>query len=201
MVTQWKVLGAAVVIFGAGALAGGLGVHWLSKPRPPLREPAEQPLLPVLVSEEFVRRMDRELALTPHQRQQIVQTLRIGQARIRELYSLVGPEVGEELHYVREAIRAELTPTQQKRFEDLLRKQRQRRWGERPRPEGPQPRRLPPGGPDPGPQRPGLRTAPHPGPPAEPRPAAQPGSPPRRPRTDRPDTNFASPAPPAAPPR
>lgn len=201
MVSQWKVISAAVVIFTAGMVAGGLGVQWLGKPRPPVREPVEQPLLPALVSEEFVRRMHRELDLTPQQRQQIVQTLRIGQARIRELYSLVGPEVGEELHYVRESIRAELTPAQQKRFEELLRKQRQRRWGERPRPEGPQPRRLPPGGLDAAPLRPGLRGPPHPGPPAEPRPAPQPTSPPRRPRSDRPDTNFASPAPTPAPAR
>lgn len=199
MVSHWKVISAAAVIFAAGVLAGGLGAHWLSKPRPPLREPAEQPLLPVLVSEEFVRRMDRELALTPQQRQHIVQTLRIGQARIRELYSLVGPEVGEELHYVRESIRAELTPAQQKRFEELLRKQRQRRWGERPRPESLQPRRWPAGSPETGLERTGLRGAPHPDAPTEPRPVPSPGSPPRRSRSERSGTNLAAPAPAAVP--
>ena len=190
MVSHWIVLGAALVIFSAGLLVGVAGAHWLRKPRPPVREPTEQPLLPVLVSEEFVRRMSREMDLTPEQRDHIAKTIRIGQARIRELYSLVGPEVSEELHYVREAIRAELNPTQQKQFDELLRKQRQRRWGERPRPEGFGPRGMQPGAPDsPGP-RPGMRGPPRPGPPSEPT---------RRLRPDRSKTNAVQPPAPEAP--
>lgn len=138
--SHWKVILAAVVIFTAGVFAGGVGVRFIRKPKPAPRSLVEQPLLPFIVTEEFVRRMKEEVGLEPEQRDRIAKMLWASQARVRELYSLVGPEVSQELNYVREAIRAELNPDQQKRFEELVRKQRQRRWGDGPRPEGQRPR-------------------------------------------------------------
>ena len=192
--SHWKVILAALVIFAAGVFAGGVGVRLLQKPQPPLRTSVEQPLLPVVVSEEFIRRMAGELDLSPEQRERLAKMLWGSQARIRELYSLVGPEVSEELHFVRESIRAELTPEQQKRFDEFVRKQRQRRWGDRPRPDGQGPRRQAAGPSEGGSRRPSRTGAT-----GEVRRPSEPRSSERRPRPERGSTNAAQPPGPAAP--
>jgi hypothetical protein len=138
-VSHWKVILAALVIFTAGLFAGGLGGRLLLGPRPPKRMRVEQPSLPLLVTEEFVHRMARDVDLSPAQREGIAKTVWASQARIREIYSLVGPEVSEELFFLRESILADLTPDQQKRFEEFMHKQRQRRGGDS-RLEGQRPR-------------------------------------------------------------
>src|SRR5262245_22139584 len=88
--------------------------------------------LPAWVREDFVRRMSVELNLSGRQVDRIMQTVRESQERIRELQSLIGPEMREELDYVREAIRAELTPEQAGRFDEI--RERQRRFAEMGRP-------------------------------------------------------------------
>src|SRR5262249_4599784 len=75
--------------------------------------------LPGWVREEFIRRVAVELNLSPQQEERIMKTVRESQERIRELYSLVGPEIRDELDYVRESIRAELNPEQARRFDEI----------------------------------------------------------------------------------
>jgi len=76
--------------------------------------------------------------------------MREGQERVREIWSLVGPEMQEELQAVREEIRRELTPEQHRKFEQLMRERRPRPFemdrppGERPFRPGPRDRFPPP---------------------------------------------------------
>lgn len=157
MVSPWKVILATLVIFVAGLITGGVAVKKLAL-RPPSRSGWStremNAALPAWVREDFVRRMSIELNLTSQQTERITKTVRESQERIRELYSLIGPEMREELDYVRESIRSELTPEQAGRFDEI--RERQRRVAEmgrsgRPRVPTDGPQRQPP----PRPSRPG----------------------------------------------
>jgi hypothetical protein len=139
-VNPWKVILATLVIFVAGLITGGVAVKkWPLRPAPRPAWPAREMnmALPAWVREDFVRRMTVELNLTSQQTERIMKTVRESQERIRELYSLIGPEMREELDYVRESIRADLTPEQAGRFDEI--RERQRRLAEmgRPRPRAP----------------------------------------------------------------
>jgi hypothetical protein len=134
-VNPWKVILATLVIFVAGLITGGVAVKKLTlRPPPRAAWPAREmnAALPAWVREDFVRRMALELNLTSQQTERITKTVRESQERIRELYSLIGPEMREELDYVRESIRAELTPEQAGRFDEI--RERQRRFAETGRP-------------------------------------------------------------------
>lgn len=139
---SWKVILATLVIFTAGLFTGGLAVKQLIKPPQPPRPPAVAPRpgplmgLPAILRMEFLDRMTDELELSAEQRGNIMKVVLESQERVKEIYSLVGPEVSEELRYVRESIRVELTPEQWARFEELQRRARQRRMGNLPHSEG-----------------------------------------------------------------
>jgi hypothetical protein len=77
--------------------------------------------------EEFVRRMAEEVRLSSPQKERILKAVRESQERVKELYGLIGPEVSEEMQYVREAIRAELTPDQEHRYDEFMRKLQRRK--------------------------------------------------------------------------
>jgi hypothetical protein len=136
-VSNWKVILATLVIYAAGLVSGGFAVRLL--------QPAKfQPPTPGLLREEFVRRMAAEVRLSPEQQQRVLKAVHESQERVKELYSLIGPEMTEEMQFVREAIRAELTPEQEKRYDEFMRKH-QRRMSEKGRPE----HGRPPGAPSP----------------------------------------------------
>jgi hypothetical protein len=141
MVNTWKIILATLVIFGAGVITGGLLVghslraaHRLLARVPttdaPLRA-ADRPSAPVKLDagiarasnpppavnlpfrKDFLIRLDRELELSPEQRQHIEKIIREGQERTRELWRV-------EWVTTRKRIRSELTPEQQARFEGLF---------------------------------------------------------------------------------
>lgn len=118
----WKIILATVVIFAAGAFAGGLFV----KSRIPTAVPAKPPVPPILSQERFQARLKKELALEGEQTNRIDKIFSESNARIKILWGLLGPEMERERKEVYEAIRAELNPTQREKFEELL-KQRPRR--------------------------------------------------------------------------
>jgi len=144
VVNPWKIILATLGIFVAGLLVGAVGVRQLYRVNPPpaARPPVETPMLPQIVTEQFINRLAMQLHLPPEQRDRIWNEVKHSQDRIRELYSLIGPEVSEELQFVRESIRAHMTPEQAEQFEQFMRNQRLRRFdGTRPenqrmRPEG-----------------------------------------------------------------
>jgi len=119
-----------MVIFGAGVITGGLLVRQTSDPRRlrPDRPAAatNPPALNVTPSQmqrmQFLVRANRELELTPDQRERIERILKEGQERTRQIWETVAPDMRKELQLVRERIKVELTPPQRRRFEELMKR-------------------------------------------------------------------------------
>jgi len=89
----------------------------------------DQPLPPTqgvqakgLLSLEFVQLLERQLRLTPDQREQIDRIMAEGQERVRALRSGIEPGLRKELQQTREQIRAVLTPEQREQFEQMMKR-------------------------------------------------------------------------------
>lgn len=129
MVSNWKVIFAALVIFGAGAVTGALLVHrsagWGgARHSNPGRARAMQTPSPGGMRLEFLRRAGRELNLTTEQRGRVDEILQQSQERTRAMVAPVWPQVRDEVQRAKEEVRKVLTPAQQARFDDLLKKTR-----------------------------------------------------------------------------
>ena len=126
----WKVILATMVIFGCGVLTGAFvtGQRPAETTAPPsLERPAQTQKPPAgptwqLQRVEFLHRIEKNLELTAEQRARIEKIMRESQDRTKPLWDQIAPQMREELRRVREEIRAELTPEQQKKFESLLKK-------------------------------------------------------------------------------
>jgi hypothetical protein len=133
-VKEWRVILAALVIFGAGVVTGALVVNLSRKPLRPQNVfvgPLPGPGVPANVRPpwhdqryEFVRRAERQLDLTPEQRQRIDGLVRDSQQRTKTLWEGFSPKLVEEMRKVREQVRDVLTPEQRKRFDELSAKPR-----------------------------------------------------------------------------
>ena len=148
----WKVILATMVIFGTGVVTGGLLVRHVDHrdrraPRYPGAARPAQPTAAGAMRFEFLRRMERELNLTPAQREPIDKILKDGQERMKKLMDTVEPRRREEFKRTMDEFRAVLTPEQQQRLDDLVKRQQQRAREQRkaapPREHPPQ--TLPPG--------------------------------------------------------
>ena len=132
----WKVILATLVIFAAGAVAGGI---WVKMRTPPAtvakapQTPAPAPVPPIIMQQRFQEKLKKELQLTEEQTNRMDKIFHESNARIKILWDLVGPEMQKERQDVYEGIRGMLSPEQRDKFEHLL-KQRsdgQRRSGSR----------------------------------------------------------------------
>jgi len=124
-VKAWKVFLAVLVIFSAGAVTGGLSVKLYEKA---YRQPqflSSGPGGPQRL--ELLHRLERQLTLTPHQREQIETILRDSQIRMKALWKPLEPQAQTEYRLVHERILDELTPAQKEQFEQLSRDPN-RRW-------------------------------------------------------------------------
>jgi Spy/CpxP family protein refolding chaperone len=129
----WKVIVATLVIFGAGVITGGLLVNHVVKIKKATSKPAAafQVTTPWQQrNRDLLHRMERELDLTPPQRQRVEQIITDSQERTRALWKPIAPQMNKEMVRVREDIREELTPEQRKKFDELL-KPRQRKMDEK----------------------------------------------------------------------
>jgi len=121
---SWKIILAAVVIFAAGVLTGGLLVNHVSRAHPgnhhPPREPEDFIPRPELLKTNFVQRLDKAVHLTPEQSNEIEKIIAEGQQRNRELWKEVAPQFHPIFQEVHRRIREVLSPAQQKQFEELL---------------------------------------------------------------------------------
>lgn len=120
----WKVVLATAVIFGAGVITGGLLVRHASPARPArgihggVSPRQSQPISAGGVRLEFLKRMERELDLTPDQRERIDKVLSSSQDRTKKM-------IREELQSARAEFREVLTEDQRKRFDESLKQQQQ----------------------------------------------------------------------------
>ena len=148
-VNAWKVVCATLVIFVAGIVTGATLVRfaqgprqWRVQPRPAVEHRTSPgfghpgtPNLPNeprspnavnpaggLLSREFIQVLERQLRLTPEQRERVDKIMAEGQERVRELRSRLDPELRKELQQTREQIRAVLTPEQREQFEQMMKR-------------------------------------------------------------------------------
>jgi Spy/CpxP family protein refolding chaperone len=139
-VKVWKVILATIVIFATGVVTGAL----LSKSNTPAPAPLPQqqprpaaaPVPSWIVQERFLQLMKRELTLTPEQVSKLESVFADSRERMQILMDLINPELQAEKREVADRIRAELTPEQRTRFEQLIKRQHKpdgtdRRRGER----------------------------------------------------------------------
>ncbi len=121
-----------MVIFGTGVVTGGLLVHHADRSherRPPRPGGTVRPASPSpagVMRMEFLRRMERELDLTPQQREPIERILKEGQERTKKIMDTVEPRRREEFKKTVEEFRAVLTPEQRDRLDAIVKQQQQR---------------------------------------------------------------------------
>lgn len=127
----WKAILAAVVIFCAGAVSGGLLVKLYSTPSPPSRHHGKPPGMERGPGWDqktsFLRKLQTQLDLSEDQSKRIEVILNESQERVKKLWDQVAPTAREEFHRTQDRIRQELTPEQQVKFEALLRERKSRR--------------------------------------------------------------------------
>lgn len=136
----WKVIFATVVIFGAGVMTGGLLVKY--SVRPPVHPSRSggsqgmrvQPISAGGLRIEFLRRAERDLNLSPDQKEQIDKIFAASQERSKKLMEPIQPKIREELQQTREQFRAVLNPEQRIRLDELLKQQQQQRQRDQHRP-------------------------------------------------------------------
>ena len=134
----WKVILATIVIFGAGVITGGLLVNHVAHPahpfslKPSISKPSAYETLPPQVRPEilntdFVQQLNDKLNLNPKQSDQIRKIITQARQNTHDLWKLVAPQFQVVWHDTREQIRDVLTPDQRRKFELLMRQQRQLR--------------------------------------------------------------------------
>ena len=111
----WKVILATLVLFGAGVVTGGLLVQHILQPTSarPLRSPGVNRESAWGMRYEFLRRMGRDLDLTPEQREKIDAILKESQEKTRKA-------LHEQFQETKTAFREVLTPDQRERFDELI---------------------------------------------------------------------------------
>jgi len=121
-VNAWRVILSTLVIFIAGVVTGGLLVNYTlqvkqSHPKPP-NSANVQAVSPWGVrNKELLRRMDRELELTPEQHGQIETIMSTSEERTKSLWKPIMPLMNKETQIVRSEIRDLLGPDQKKKFD------------------------------------------------------------------------------------
>jgi Spy/CpxP family protein refolding chaperone len=139
----WQVIFASLAIFTAGILTGAVMTHTYHHPhrifatREPLavapapsvnsnREPHLN--LPFVkppgrgLAKDFLERLDKELKLDSEQRKRIEKILNESQKHTKELWEKIAPEMREEMKRSQGEIREVLTPEQNTRMDELLKR-------------------------------------------------------------------------------
>ena len=134
----WKIILAALVIFGAGVMTGGLLVNNVDRPdrihpprengrrTPEFHERTEAPLPPEppivrQMNKDFLKKLDDKLQLSPDQHAKIEKIIAEGQERNHEIWRTnAGPMMRAVMVDVTRQIREQLTSEQQKSFEEML---------------------------------------------------------------------------------
>jgi Spy/CpxP family protein refolding chaperone len=151
-VSPWKVILATMVIFACGVFTGVIVTRTEPIALTPLAAPQQTPVttnkmasLPFMQLQvqrpEFLKRLDRQLDLTPEQHDQIAKIMKESHERTTPLWEKIAPQMSDELKKVREEIRQVLTPEQRKKWGELMRRGRAQGSG-----NGRQPSQSPPPG-------------------------------------------------------
>ncbi len=128
--SPWKVILATMVIFACGVFTGvfvtrtgPVSAAASPAPAPQLVTTNKMPLPSFAQLQvqrpEFLRKLDRQLDLTPQQHDQMVKIMNESRQRTAPLWEMIAPQMGDELKRVREEIRQVLTPEQRKKWAEL----------------------------------------------------------------------------------
>ena len=118
-----------MVIFAAGVVTGGFlvrhvqGTDGSRRSRPSGAPRFNQPISAGGMRLEFLRRLQKDLDLTPEQRERVDKILKESQDRARKIMEPVAPGMHQELQRTKQEFREVLTPEQQARFDQLLKHQ------------------------------------------------------------------------------
>ncbi len=139
---SWRVILATMVIFGAGVVTGGLLVRHSESGRSRQMEsssgvrsgaPLTAPYITAYSSRlDFLRRLQRDLDLTPDQGERIDRLLKQSQADIFDSWQWAEADMGDVLQWTKSEFRKVLTPAQQARFDELLKRPQRPRDMHRP---------------------------------------------------------------------
>ena len=140
--SPWKVILATMVIFACGVITGAMVTRTAHAPLA-ATGPANPhpPAAPIFQGQraEFLNRLEKQLDLTPEQRDQIARIMKESQERTGRVWNQIAPQIGQELKGAREEIRRVLTPPQRKQFAELMKRNRKADAG----PPGSRPARPP----------------------------------------------------------
>lgn len=133
---SWKIILATAIIFGAGVVTGGLLVNYVDHAHHPKAVRKMQPNAdahspnntnrnqqarvrpPELFgrdSKDFMRQLDEMLKLTPEQHEAIQKVIAEGQSQMQKSVQNVRQDT-------RRKVRDQLTPDQQKQFDELMKR-------------------------------------------------------------------------------
>ena len=118
--SQWKVILATLIIFCSGVITGGLLVRNTQPQKNPKGQKGSAPGGWALQRTEFHKRIEKELDLKPEQKTKIEQVFKNSQERMKPFWEKISPQLHEEVTRVQNEIRTELTPEQEKKFDELL---------------------------------------------------------------------------------
>ena len=127
----WKVILVTMVIFGTGVVTGGLLVRNSERVRQP--HPEQKARVnrtgqsPGGMRLEFLRRAQRDLNLSPAQREQVDKILKESQERTRKVMEPVSPLLRQEVERARAEFTKVLTPEQKARFAEIMKQQQRAR--------------------------------------------------------------------------
>jgi Spy/CpxP family protein refolding chaperone len=149
-VSPWKVILATMVIFACGVITGGVFTRTMvvktdsSVPSSNVitsvaatnsnstsnsisgttnRNPMVAPVMQMQRA-EFLKRLEKQLDLTPAQHDEVAKIMRASQDRTQPLGNEIAPQMNDELKRVRDEIREVLTPEQRRKYQEALRKAR-----------------------------------------------------------------------------
>lgn len=111
----WKVILAALVIYGAGIVTGSFGVK-LNSERPPSRRGGPRP--PMM--HDLVQRMESRLNLSTEQRERVLSIVEASQGRMQILMDEVRPKFETESQSMRLEIEATLNEEQMAAFDRIF---------------------------------------------------------------------------------
>lgn len=117
----WKVILATLIIYLAGLASGALIVKQLEqRTRRPPPERTARSFPWSMRRADFLERLQRDLDLSQAQSNRIGQILRECHEGNKRLWESIEPQIREETKRLREKIVAELDPSQQERYLEML---------------------------------------------------------------------------------
>jgi len=114
--SRTKIIAVIVVLaaFACGIVAGAVGDRiWMFR-HGPVRGPASH-----FIADRILKRLDRELKLTPQQHEQVKKIIETHRARVEGVFDAVKPQVHHEIEAANDEIRTVLTPEQRQKYEQL----------------------------------------------------------------------------------